>query len=29
MATFREQNAGQTHNLRVSDKCSEMVEQFK
>jgi hypothetical protein len=25
----REQNAGQTHNLKVSEKSSEMVEQFK
>ena len=29
MVTSREQNAGQTRNLKVSDKSSEMVEQFK
>ena len=29
MVTSREQNAGQTRNLKVPDKSSEMVEQFK
>jgi hypothetical protein len=29
MVSFRDQNAGQNHNIKIDNKCSERVEQFK
>jgi hypothetical protein len=29
MVMFRDQNAGQNHNIKTDNKCLERVEQFK